>query len=1294
MKVRHGSTFVRLGVAALLAAPIAIGLLPAGPPAGATTALPFDTKFEIDGNPQVDSTGDWLSSAAEYPELRDNFVTTTEPCGGGSDPNRFVPGTKLDQINVNNAAPFIQSGNVLTKGDVCAVRRAWELVLVPQDPTDPAAGGQYHYISYLAWSRVTTNGEINVLIPLLGTDPNSQFDDVIVDYDFVDNTQTTTLSFLRWNGSTWVENPLPAGTYEAVTAEGVTDPAVPAPQGTNLTFGEYAIDLTAAGLLPEFGPCATFSNGALASRTGNSPQATLEDAVALPPLTLTNCSSLNIVKQTTPTPTSPTAFGFNVHQVDGAQLQPGITEIDDSITVPPNPNTTTINNLLISPDYVVAETTLPPGWTEQSLVCTSFDPLTGQSVTRTLYNGTPGPDASFPLGPNVAATCTITNIGPPSVTLTKTVDPASATGWSFDFTISPATGVTPGATQTVTSAAPSITWDNLTNGVQYTITETGVAAGYQAGTISCNEGGNTFTPEAGQTIICEATNQQLARLTVVKDAAPADDEPFDFEVYEDGNLLSAGVLADPSFRQAVFPDLSPGSTFTITEILTDAQITAGWKAVSVVCIDALDGAVVQGTVSATGGTVDVTSQPGSDISCAFSNAQGGSITIQKTANPVGTPQDFPFTVTGPAGAPFPAMPILLDVDSDPTNPATTTIGNLPPGTYTVSEATPAGWLLTNFSCGVGTPDPATGTITFTVTEGQNVVCSYVNTQLATVSLTKSVDPPTTTTPWSFSFTISPAPAGETATKVATNAAPTVGWIGLVPGTAYTITEGPAPAGFQNGSIDCDGDATFTPAPGETVTCTVTNVELANASVTKTVQGAADWAFDFTISPDPDGDGGQPATQTATDEDATVTWTGLDPSVAYTVTETQVGGFITGTLTCTGGTNAVGTSTFTPLPGQAVTCAVTNTALASVDVTKTVQGAADWAFDFTISPDPDGDGGQPATQTATDEDDTVTWTGLDPFVQYTITEAAEPGFINGSINCDGDAAFTPTPGETVACAVTNIALASVDVTKTVAGSAAAWAFDFTISPVPAGETATKSATNSAPTVGWDGLVPGSSYTVTEANAAGFITGTLTCTGGTSGSGTSTFTPTPGQAVTCAITNDVVVQLPPSVADIAVVKTAAPTVVTPGGNVTWTLVARNNGPDAADNVVIVDNLPSTLTLVSFTSPAGWDCSGTVTGNPGKLSCTKPTMGLNESATFTLTTTVAAAAAGTTIDNTAVVSTSTNESTTSNNQDAEPISVQVAVLPPTGGYVWDRIAVAAGLVLVGFALVAIDRRRRFTS
>ena len=162
------------------------------------------------------------------------------------------------------------------------------------------------------------------------------------------------------------------------------------------------------------------------------------------------------------------------------------------------------------------------------------------------------------------------------------------------------------------------------------------------------------------------------------------------------------------------------------------------------------------------------------------------------------------------------------------------------------------------------------------------------------------------------------------------------------------------------------------------------------------------------------------------------------------------------------------------------------------------------------------------------------------------------------------------------------------------------------------------------------------------------------------------------VTCTLPQ----QQAPPIADIAVVKTATPTVVTPGGNVTWTLQATEQrarpGRQRHHR-----RQPADLTDARLVHVAGrWDCSASVTGNPGKLSCTKPTMGVNESATFTLTTTVAASAAGQSIDNTAVVSTSTSETTTSNNQDSEPITVQVVVLPPTGGYVWNRVAIAIGV------------------
>ena len=133
--------------------------------------------------------------------------------------------------------------------------------------------------------------------------------------------------------------------------------------------------------------------------------------------------------------------------------------------------------------------------------------------------------------------------------------------------------------------------------------------------------------------------------------------------------------------------------------------------------------------------------------------------------------------------------------------------------------------------------------------------------------------------------------------------------------------------------------------------------------------------------------------------------------------------------------------------------MTNTELGSVDVTKTVQGATDWAFDFTICTVPTAR--RPtATQTATDEDPDRQLERPRPGVEYTITESSRSPASSTAPSSAVTAAPTtrshPRPGEIVDCTVTNIELASVDVTKTVAGHQRDWAFDFTISPDPDGE----------------------------------------------------------------------------------------------------------------------------------------------------------------------------------------------------------------------------------------------------
>jgi uncharacterized repeat protein (TIGR01451 family) len=961
---------------------------------------PYQTEFEIDGNTAVDGGQDWATPPAAAPNLHD-LHTTTELCGGtDKDPNRVVPGTKIDDDGMLISSPPVEPGNVNTKSDLCSVYQAWELVFVPTaDLGDDPDAGQYNFILYAGWSRPNVNGEIDVLFPLLGSNPTSNDDDLLISYDFVDSSDTTTITVLDWDGDTWVETDIADGGFEGVTTRGVETSAAVG----ELTFGEFALNLTTTGILPENGPCVTFGLGNPITRTGNSPSATLEDIVTVSPVNLTNCGGLTINKITRPATPSP-AQSFDVHtdQLDGHVIQsPDTTSLIDTLTVPGSASVTH-SNLLISPDYAVTEATPPAGWTEETLVCTSNDPITGQTVIRTLYsNGDDGPDASFPIAPGVTAVCNVTNVGPPTVSVTKSVD-GDSTDWSFDFTISPVpAGET--ATKSADASHPTVTWQ-LEADVEYTITEEPVD-GFISGDITCGEGGDTFTPQAGDQIECSVTNTELVALDVTTTATAS----FDRTV---GWSLEKSVT--PASQDGVAGDNAGTSTWTVEATKT---VTLGNFGVD--------------------GTVRITNHNGFAVPFAL-------VTSLNDGSEV-------------------------DVDCDVLSV------------------------------------PADGFV---------------------------------------DCTFSASPSGSVATKA-------------------------------------------------TAVVTPTDPILDAVSKDAVVSFLANTIGDDTVTVDDDRD---------TDEQFPAQ---ISESTTFSYDETFPCSSI-----ATDYTNFVDTDTYT------------NTA-------------------------------------------TLTGEGID---------------------------LSDTADVTVTC---DLPPASVDVTKTVDGVATTWSFDFTISPVPAGETATKAATNSAPTVGWDGLVPGTAYTITESGPANYIQGTLTCTGAQNGTGTSTFTPAIGQAVACAITNVEVQQQAPPIADITVTKTASPTVVTPGGNVTWTLVARNNGPDAADNATIVDNLPATLTLVSFTSPSGWDCSATVTGNPGKLSCTKPTIGLNESATFTLTTTVAAAAAGTSINNTAVVSTSTNETTTSNNQDSEPITVQVAVLPPTGAsHVWDRLAIAAGLVLLGGLLLAIDRRRRLVS
>jgi uncharacterized repeat protein (TIGR01451 family) len=75
-----------------------------------------------------------------------------------------------------------------------------------------------------------------------------------------------------------------------------------------------------------------------------------------------------------------------------------------------------------------------------------------------------------------------------------------------------------------------------------------------------------------------------------------------------------------------------------------------------------------------------------------------------------------------------------------------------------------------------------------------------------------------------------------------------------------------------------------------------------------------------------------------------------------------------------------------------------------------------------------------------------------------------------------------------------------------------------------------------------------------------------------------------------------------ADLSITKSDSPEPVVAGTNLTYTIVATNNGPSDAQAVTISDGTPSGTTFVSATPSAGGSCPGTpAVGGTGSFTCT---------------------------------------------------------------------------------------------
>ena len=102
-------------------------------------------------------------------------------------------------------------------------------------------------------------------------------------------------------------------------------------------------------------------------------------------------------------------------------------------------------------------------------------------------------------------------------------------------------------------------------------------------------------------------------------------------------------------------------------------------------------------------------------------------------------------------------------------------------------------------------------------------------------------------------------------------------------------------------------------------------------------------------------------------------------------------------------------------------------------------------------------------------------------------------------------------------------------------------------------------------------------------------------------------TPGQPGV-VVTNDVITETPGTQpgaycasADLSVTNSALPAVVAPGGTISYTQSATNNGPLDAVNAIFSEPIPANTTFQSITPAAGWTCTTPAVGSVGNITCT---------------------------------------------------------------------------------------------
>jgi hypothetical protein len=467
-------------------------------------------------------------------------------------------------------------------------------------------------------------------------------------------------------------------------------------------------------------------------------------------------------------------------------------------------------------------------------------------------------------------------------------------------------------------------------------------------------------------------------------------------------------------------------------------------------------------------------------------APPSSITIIKDTVPEAA-QDFSFTTTGTGLNNF-----SLDDDADSTLPNSQTFSGLSAGTYTVTEGL-NGMYAVSIACNDQTGntivDDSSRSVSIDLAQGEDITCTFINTlKTGTLRVIKHVvnDNGGTKTASDFNLHVK---SGDTDVQESPSVGSETGTVYTLNEGTYVVSEDSPPDGYSltGYSGECDSNGAVVVVANQEKVCTITNDDQA-PSLTLVKEVTND-------------NGGQavPSNWTLTASGATG-FSGAGPSVSngasfdagvYNLSESGPSGYLPSDWVCVGGTQN-DSDTVTVGLGQDVTCTISNDDIAPklklVKVVTVDNGgsavSADW--DLTASGSVLG---------FTDTGDSAVFHTVQAGVEYTLSESGPEGYTASAWGCTGGTLnidkVTLGLSEEVVCTITNDDQSGHLIVHKVTNPASDQTV-FSITASGTGSIESPETRNLSTSQSVDYIVDAGTYSVTEADLAGWDETGNTCT----------------------------------------------------------------------------------------------------------------------------------------------------------------------------------------------------------